>query len=172
LRDKSRWNDMTDTLDTSPRSAEARMAALGLTLPPPRPPIGSFAPVVTHGDLCFLSGQGPVGPDGVRHTGRIGETSTVEEVRAHARLTTVNLLSALRNELGSLDRVRQVVRMFGMVNAIDTFSTPGAVIADAVDLLIDVFGEEIGRPSGSAVGMGSLPNDITVEIELIVAIDQ
>ena len=163
---------MTDSLYTSPHGAEARIKALGLALPPPRPPIGSFAPAVSHGGLCFLSGQGPVRPDGFRYVGCVGEGRKGGEARDHARLTTLNLLSALRGEIRSLDRVRRIVKLFGMVNATSEFAAQDEVIAGAVELLIDIFGPQIGRPAGTAVGMGSLPNQITVEIEVVVAIDE
>lgn len=150
-------------------SAEQRLQRLGLVLPPPPPPIGRF---VTHrrvGELLFLSGQGPLGEDGRFHEGQVGATVSVSEAREHARLTGLHLLSVMRAALGSLDRVAFVVKLLGMVNAAPGFRDHPAVINGCSELFEAVFGED-GRHARSAVGMGSLPNNITVEIEAIVAI--
>jgi enamine deaminase RidA (YjgF/YER057c/UK114 family) len=150
-------------------SAELRLERLGLVLPPPPPPIGRF---VTHrrvGELLFLSGQGPLGEDGRFHEGQVGTTVSVSEAREHARLTGLHLLSVMRAALGSLDRVAFVVKLLGMVNAAPGFRDHPAVINGCSELFEAVFGED-GRHARSAVGMGSLPNNITVEIEAIVAV--
>jgi len=151
--------------------AEARLAMLGLILPPPRPPVGNFTPAVRCGRLCFLSGQGPVDTEGVRRTGLVGGGASIAEARDHARLTMLNLLSALREEIGSLDSVARIVRLFGMINATEMFDRHPEVIGGATDLLCDVFGTDMGRGAGVAVGLGSLPSGITVEIEMVVAVD-
>lgn len=151
--------------------AEARMTMLGLSLAPPRPPVGTFAPAVRHGRLCFLSGQGPVDAAGVRRTGLVGGDVSVTEARDHARLTMLNLLSAIRAEIGSLDRITRIIRLFGMVNAAAPFDGHAEVISGATEILCDVFGPDAGRGAGVAVGLGSLPSGITVEIEMVVAVD-
>lgn len=154
----------------SPR-AEARLTELGIVLPPARPPVGNFTPAVRHGRLCFLSGQGPVTSDGARHTGSVGVTVDIAEARDHARLTTLNLLSALRAEVGSLDRVVRIVKLFGMINASELPDGHDEVMAGAAQLLVEIFGPETGRGAGTVLGLSSLPSGITVEIELVVAID-
>lgn len=146
-----------------------RLAALGITLPPPPPPIANFVTHVQEGTLLFLSGQGPREVDGHLHTGRVGEDVSVEDAYQHARLTGINLLSVLHAALGDLRRVRRVVKLLGMVNAVPDFGKHPAVINGCSDLFVSVFGEA-GHHARSAVGFGSLPDRITVEIEAVVAI--
>jgi enamine deaminase RidA (YjgF/YER057c/UK114 family) len=153
--------------DTAP--PEARLARLGLILPPPPRPVANFVTHVRQGDLLFLSGQGPVGPDGRASTGRVGAGISVEQAYADARLTGLNLIAVMRAALGDLGRVARVVKLFGMVNAAPDFTRHPAVIDGASDLMLAVFGEA-GRHARSAVGMGSLPGGITVEIEAVVAV--
>ena len=154
--------------DGAPYTALCR---LGLSLPPARPPVANFVPAVIEGDLVYLSGQGPIGPQGLVHRGKVGAELSVKEGYAAARLTTLNLLSALEDAVGSLTRVRKVIKVLGMVNATPEFSAHPMVINGCSDLLIEVFGPEIGGHARSAVGMGSLPGQIAVEIEMIVAIN-
>jgi enamine deaminase RidA (YjgF/YER057c/UK114 family) len=149
--------------------AEARLARLGLTLPPPPPPIARFLTHRRAGDLLFLSGQGPLRPDGVFCEGQVGTSVSVAEAYEHARLTGLNLLAVMRAALGSLDHVGFVVKLLGMVNAAPGFRDHPAVINGCSELFEAVFGED-GRHARSAVGMGSLPNNISVEIEAIVAV--
>ncbi|MGA0602837.1 RidA family protein [Caulobacter sp. KR2-114] len=156
--------------DQGAASAYDRLKALGLVLPPPPRPVANFLPAVREGNLVFLSGQGPVEPGGVRHVGKVGSEVTLEAAYQHARITGLNLLAVLEAELGSLSAVRRVVKLLGMVNADPGFSAHPQVINGCSDLMIAVFGEEIGRHARSAVGMGSLPGQITVEIEMIVAV--
>ncbi len=148
---------------------EARLRALGLTLPPPPPPIARFVPYRRVGELLFLSGQGPLRPEGGYHEGKVGDTVSVAEAYQHARLTGLNLLSVMRAALGSLDRVAFIVKLLGMVNAAPGFRDHPAVIDGCSELFDAVFGES-GRHARSAVGMASLPNGISVEIEAIVAV--
>jgi len=147
-----------------------RLTALGLTLPPPRPPVANFRPAVVEGDLVFLSGQGPVDATGIVFKGKVGTDLTLEDGYKAARLTTLNLLSALEVAVGSLERVRRIVKVLGMVNAAPDFTAHPPVINGCSDFLIEVFGEAIGAHARSAVGMGSLPGQIAVEIEMIVAV--
>jgi enamine deaminase RidA (YjgF/YER057c/UK114 family) len=147
-----------------------RLAQLGLTLPPPPKPVATYVPFVIEGNMLYLSGQGPLEADGRIHTGKVGADVTVEEAYAHARATGLNMLAILHDALGDLGRVRRVVKILGMVNALPTFGDHPKVINGCSDLMVAVFGEA-GRHARSAVGLGSLPNNIMVEIEAIVAID-
>jgi len=152
------------------RTPEDRLRELGILLPRPPKPIANFVPYVQEGDLLFLSGQGPIEPGGFRHTGKVGDTVTTQEAYEHARITGINLLAVLQDALGSLNRVRRIVKLLGMVNAAPDFSEHPRVINGCSDLLVSVFGDSIGRHARSAVGMNSLPGQITVELELIVAV--
>lgn len=158
---------MSANLPTGPYE---RLSALGIVLPESPLPVANFVPAVRAGNLLFLSGQGPVSPGGVRHVGKVGATVSVDEAYQHARLTTVNLLAVMHEALGSLSRVTRIVKVLGMVNATTEFVEHPRVINGCSDLLVGVFGDEIGRHARSAVGMGSLPGQITVEIELIAAV--
>ena len=154
----------------TPAGPYERLSALGIVLPESPLPVANFVPAVRTGNLLFLSGQGPVTPGGVRHAGKVGATVSVDEAYQHARLTTVNLLAVMHEALGSLARVTRIVKVLGMVNATTEFVEHPRVINGCSDLLVGVFGDEIGRHARSAVGMGSLPGQITVEIELIAAV--
>ncbi|MEQ4598263.1 MAG: RidA family protein [Methylobacteriaceae bacterium] len=147
-----------------------RLATLGIVLPPAPPPIANFVTHVIEGRILYLSGQGPREADGTLHTGKVGSQVSVAEAYAHARLTGINLLSVMQDALGDLGRVRRVVKLLGMVNADADFDDHPSIINGCSDLMISVFGEA-GRHARSAVGFGSLPGRITVEIEAIVAID-
>lgn len=147
-----------------------RLEALGIVLPPPPPPVANFVTHVQEGSLLFLSGQGPTEPDGSQHTGKVGADVSAEVAYRHARLTGINLIAVMQAALGDLSRVRRVVKLLGMVNADPEFAEHPAVINGCSDLLIDVFGER-GVHARSAVGFGSLPGRITVEIEAVIAIE-
>ncbi|WP_158969290.1 RidA family protein [Chachezhania sediminis] len=147
-----------------------RLSALGLVLPPLRTPAGHFAFARRHGDLLFLSGQGPGTPDMASPTGRVGADVSVEDAYGHARLVTLNLLAAAAAELGSIDRISCIIKVLGFVNAVPDFDRHPAVINGCSDLLLEIFGPDAGRHARSAIGAGSLPGQITVEIEMIVAI--
>ncbi|OWO95679.1 hypothetical protein B5E41_07590 [Rhizobium esperanzae] len=146
-----------------------RLAALGIKLPPPPPPIANFVTHVVEGNMLYLSGQGPREADGFLHAGKVGANIGVEEAYRHARLTGINLLAVMHDALGDLSRVRRVVKLLGMVNAVPEFEDHPSVINGCSDLLIAVFGAA-GEHARSAVGFGSLPGNITVEIEAIVAL--
>ena len=158
---------MTIHLQASPLD---RLAALGLTLPPPPAPVADYVPYAIHGDLLYLSGQGPRQHDGELRIGKVGRDVDVVRARADAELTGLNLLAVAQAALGDLGRVKRVVKLFGMVNAVPEFGDHPKVIDGCSSLLIAVFGEA-GRHARSAVGHGSLPDGITVEIEAIFAID-
>jgi enamine deaminase RidA (YjgF/YER057c/UK114 family) len=147
-----------------------RLSALGIVLPKAPAPIANFVTHVIEGKLLFLSGQGPTEADGTLYAGKVGGGVSVDEAYAHARLTGINLIAVMQAALGDLGRVRRVVKLLGMVNATPEFSDHPAVINGCSDLMNEVFGER-GVHARSAVGFGSLPNQITVEIEAIVAFD-
>lgn len=150
-------------------SAEQRLMQLNIELPPLPKPIGNYAPYRIGGGLLFLSGVGPRLADGGIKTGKVGAEVGVEEAYRDARLCGLNLLANMRAALGSLDRVDGVLKVLGMVNAVPQFVDHPKVIDGCTDLFVEVFGEA-GRPARSAVGMGSLPRNITVEIEGVVLI--
>jgi enamine deaminase RidA (YjgF/YER057c/UK114 family) len=151
--------------------AEANLEALGIELPTPMPPPGiNFELAVQTGNLLFLSGGGPRKPDGSFVTGKLGQDLTIEQGYEAARLTAITQLGVLKATLGDLGRVKRIVKLFGMVDATPAFTEHPAVINGASDLLVEVFGD-CGRHARSAVGMGSLPFGIPVEIEMIVEID-
>ena len=155
-----------DQID-SPKTPETRLKALGIMLPLAAPtPIGSFCNVRESKGWLYVSGQGPVAADGTLMCGKVGDDVTAEEAREHAALTAVNILAALQNHLGSLDRVGGVVKLLGLVNATPDFARHPFVIDGASDLLSAVFGA-CGTHARSAFGVVSLPNQITVEIEAI-----
>jgi len=149
---------------------DRRLRELGIELPDTLPPGGNYVPAMVAGDLVFLSGMGPVRPDGSLVSGKVGEGGLDPAgAREAARLAGLQLLAALRAELGDLGRVRQVVKLLGMVNCRPGFNRTPAVIDGCSDLLVDVFGDA-GRGARSAVGMAELPFDIAVEVEAVVRV--
>ena len=151
-------------------SAEKRLRELGIQLPPVTPPVANYVNAVRAGNLLFLAGKGGrAGADGKRPQGKIGREYTVEQGYQQARDTGIELLSVMRHELGNLDRVKRVVKVLGMVNAVPEFQDHPKVINGCSDLFVEVFGDR-GRHARSAVGMGSLPMQIPVEIECIVEV--
>jgi len=150
-------------------SVEARLKQLGLVLPDVPSPVANYVPFRLAGNLLFLSGQGPRDEKGSMLTGKVGAEVTVEEAYRRARLIGLQLLSATQKALGSLDRVEAVLKVLGMVNAVPDFKDHPKVINGCSDLFVEVLGDA-GRHARSAVGMGSLPNQISVEIEAILAV--
>ena len=144
---------------------EQRLQELKLTLPPIGTPMGNYIPARRAGDLLFLSGRGP-GPV----AGKVGETITLEQAYQHARAVGLSLIAVMKQELGDLDRVKAILKVLGMVNAVPSFGDHPKVINGCSDLFVEVFGEA-GRHARSAVGMGSLPSQIPVEIEAIVLVE-
>lgn len=143
---------------------EERLRELDITLPPIPDPAGNYVHAVLSGNLLFLSGKGPRGS-----RGKVGDTVSVEQAYSHAREVGLTLIAVMRQELGTLDRVARVVKVLGMVNATPEFGEQPKVINGCSDLFVEVFGER-GRHARSAVGTGSLPSQITVEIECIVEV--
>jgi len=152
---------------TSPTPYQ-RLSALGLTLPGVPPPVGRFVTFVEQGPLLFLSGQGPRQADGQMMSGKVGRDVSVAAAYEHARLTGLNLLSVIDAALGDLARVSRIVKLLGFVNAVPEFADHPAVINGCSDLFCDVFGD-IGSHARSAIGVGSLPGNISVEVEAVVA---
>ncbi|MGO4665950.1 RidA family protein [Bosea sp. 2KB_26] len=149
-------------------SAEARLKELGLTLPNVATPVANYVRFKRAGDIVYLSGQGPRRADGSYPTGKVGANVTVEEAYEHAKQTGLGLLAAMQEAAGSLDKV-EVIKLLGMVNAVPDFAEQPKVINGCSDLFVAVLGEN-GRHARSAVGMGSLPNNMTVEIEVIIRV--
>ncbi|HNP21133.1 MAG TPA: RidA family protein [Panacibacter sp.] len=150
---------------------EARIKELGIQLITPRPPVANYLKAVQVGNMVYLSGHGPDKPDGSLVTGKVGKDVTVDQAIDAARLTGISLLSTLKAQIGDLNKVKRIVRVFGMVNAVDTFTQHPKVINGCSDLMVQVFGEN-GKHARCAVGMGSLPMNISVEIEMIVELKQ
>lgn len=146
-----------------------RLAALGLALPPVLPPAGNYVGCVLESGLLHVGGHGPVAGSEVI-TGKVGDTVDLDTGVEAARMTALSILATMRAELGDLDRVRRIVKVFGMVNVAPGFNRTPQVIDGCSDLLVDVFGDA-GRHTRSAVGLAELPFDIAVEIELIAAVD-
>ena len=150
-------------------TADQKLAALGLVLPPPAKPAGTYVPFRLAGNLLFLSGVGPMRIEGGMVTGKVGADVLLEQAREAAKLCGLSLLANMVAALGSLDRVDTVLKVLGMVNAVPDFTRHPAVIDGCTDLFVAVFGES-GRPARSAVGMASLPFNISVEVEAIALV--
>ncbi len=148
---------------------EEKLASLGLELPHAPVPVANYVPYRFAGSLLYLSGQGPKRADGTYRPGRLGRDMTVEDAYQEARLTGLNLLAVARQALGTLDRIEAVVKLLGMVNAEPDFADHPKVINGCSDLRVEVLGEA-GRHARAAVGMGSLPNRMAVEIEAILLV--
>ncbi len=144
---------------------EQRLAELGIELPPAPTPVATYVPTVRVDNLLYVSGTGPQLPEGGYVQGKVGGGLSIEEANRAARDVGLNVLSAVRDALGSLDRVVRVVKVHGMVNAVPDFTEQPQVVNGFSDLMVEVFGEEAGKGARSAVGMGSLPFNIPVEIE-------
>ena len=150
-----------------PVSVEVKIAELELQLPPAPKPGGVYRPVLLQGNLAYVSGHGPVLEDGSYIIGRVGTDLDTVTAKNAARQTGLAILASLKGHLGSLDRVKQLVKSFGMVNATQDFTEHPQVINGYSELMVEVFGPENGVGTRSAVGMGSLPNNIAVEIEAV-----
>tara|TARA_R110002049_G_scaffold288432_1_gene470971 strand:- start:167 stop:679 length:513 start_codon:yes stop_codon:yes gene_type:complete len=148
-------------------SAEAKIQELNLELPPAPPKGGVYKPVVVVNDLAYVSGHGPYLPNGSYITGKVGHELTLEEGNQAARQTGLALMATLKAELGSLDRVKRVIKLLGMVNSTDEFASQPQVINGCSELFAEIWGEDAGIGARSAVGLISLPGHIAVEIEAI-----
>ena len=150
---------------------EARLAEMGIELPPAAHPKGLYRPLVVAGNLAHTSGHLPMAADGLLVAGRLGAALDEQAGCAAARLTGLSILATLRNELGSLDRVRRVVKVFGLVNSTPDFTGQPAVINGCSELFAEVFGREAGIGARSAVGAASLPLGAAVEIEAVFEVE-
>lgn len=149
---------------------EAKLEALGLTLPPVSAPIGSYVTCKRQGDLLYLSGAGPIVQGEVLYKGKVGAEITPDVGYEAAKVSALNLIAALKAELGDLSKVKSIVKLLGLVACADGFYGQPGVINGASDLLFEVFGEK-GRHARSAIGVFSLPMNIPVEIEMIVEVE-
>ena len=148
-------------------SADARLAELKHELPPAPKPMGVYKPIVVVGNMAYLSGHGPLRPDGKLITGRLGLDMDVEAGFEAAQVTGLCMLSTLQSHLGSLDKVKRLVKVLGLVRSTDGFDQQPAVINGCSELFRDVFGEDNGVAARSALGTNALPGGIAVEIEAI-----
>lgn len=149
---------MPDRIDT-------RLAELGIELPPVFKPVGTYLGCKAVGDMLYVGGHGPTSASGIIR-GKVGGDVTIEHAKEAAKVTALAMLATVKAELGSLDRIRQIVKVFGMVNCAPGFNRTPEVIDGCSDVLVAIFGDA-GRHTRSAVGMAELPFDIAVEIEMI-----
>ena len=148
---------------------EERIKELGIELTKPGPPIANYVNAVRTGNLVFMAGKGPRNADGTSITGKVDTEKTIEEGYAAARLTAIQQLAALKEEIGDLNNVVRIVKVLGMVNSTAEFTDQPKVINGFSDLMVEVFGDR-GKHARAAVGMVSLPSGITCEIEMIVEV--
>jgi enamine deaminase RidA (YjgF/YER057c/UK114 family) len=148
---------------------EERLKELGIELPTPTTPMGSYVNAVRTGNLMYMAGKGPGLPGKPLPVGKVGRDFSIEQAKGFARDTGLSILAAMKAELGDLDRVVRIVKVLGMVNATSEYGSQPEVINGCSDLFVEVFGDA-GRHARSAVGMGSLPRGIPVEIEVIVEV--
>src|SRR5688572_16051693 len=163
----------TPALAQSARSGETpeqKIAALGLTLPPTSNPVANYVPAVRTGNLVFLAGHVSRGPDGKVITGKVPRDLSEKDANAAAKHTALALLATLKKEIGDLSKVKRIVRVSGYVNAMPDFSAHSQVMNGCSDLLVAVFGEK-GKHARAALGMGSLPLNCAVEIDMIVEVE-
>jgi enamine deaminase RidA (YjgF/YER057c/UK114 family) len=154
---------------SSPYDPEARLRELKITLPDPGKPVANYVHTVRSGNLVFLAGHGPC-PLQDKHKGKVPRDRSIEEAHASARDTAICMLGSLRKQIGDLRKVKRIVKVLGMVNSTEDFHQQPQVINGCSDLLVSVFGER-GRHARSAVGMASLPVNLSVEIEMIVEVE-
>jgi enamine deaminase RidA (YjgF/YER057c/UK114 family) len=150
-----------------PSKPETRIQELHLTLPKPPKPVAKYKPAVLVGNMLYVSGHGPLKADGTTIEGRVGAPFTTEQGKEAARVVGLAILSTVRNTLGTLDKVKRLVKTLGMVNCTPEFKQHPHVINGFSELMAEVFGEDNGVGARSAVGMGSLPGNIPVEVECI-----
>ncbi len=168
-------NESTPATAQSQQSGEridydARLTELGITLKEPSSPVANYVNAVQVGNLMFLAGKGPERPEGGLVTGKVGVDLTVEDGYEAARLTAIAQLSVMKAQLGDLNRVKRIVKVVGMVNCDPSFGDQPEVINGFSDLMVEVFGER-GKHARAAVGMGSLPRNIAVEIDVVIEVE-
>jgi enamine deaminase RidA (YjgF/YER057c/UK114 family) len=160
----------TAKAQASEPDVEAKLKELGITLPEAGAPVANYVNAVRTGNLVFMAGKGPKDAEGNYITGQVGNELTVEQGYEAARLTGIQQLAALKAEIGDLNKVKRIVKVTGMVNAVPGFTNQPEVINGFSDFMVEVFGEK-GKHARAAVGMGSLPRNIAVEIEMIVEVE-
>jgi enamine deaminase RidA (YjgF/YER057c/UK114 family) len=165
--DEAATTIMPEAQNTDGVDAEQRIKDLGIELIMPKPPTANYLKAKTMGNVVYLAGHGPDRPDGTQVTGKLGSEIELEEGIAAARYTGISLISSLKAEIGDLNRVKNIVRAKGMVNADPSFTQHSQVVNGFSDLMVEVFGEK-GKHARAAIGMSSLPSNISVEIEMIV----
>src|SRR6187200_2176388 len=153
------------------QDAEKKLKEKGIVLTPPASPVANYVDAVRVGNLLYLSGRGPQKPDGAFITGKLGKDFTIEQGYEAARLVAMNHLAVLKKELGSLNKVKRIVKVLGMVNCTDDFKDQPKVVNGYSDLMVEIFGEK-GKHARSAVGMAALPFGIPVEVEAIYEISK
>lgn len=153
------------------KDPETQLKELGIQLIKPVTPVANFLKAVRVGNMVYLSGHGPDKPEGGYITGKVGSDLSIEQAKEAARVTGISLLSTLKATIGDLNKVKRIVKVFGMVNAVPIFEQHPQVINGFSDLMVQVFGEN-GKHARSAVGMSSLPFNIAVEIEMIVELKE
>jgi len=157
-------------ITTIAQDAEARLKEKGIVLNAPGKPVANYVNAVRVGNLLYLAGKGPTKPDGSNITGKVGKDLTIEQGYEAARLTAINHLAVLKAELGSLNKVKRIIKVLGMVNCTEDFKDQPKVINGYSDLMVEIFGDK-GKHARSAVGMYALPLNIAVEVEVIVEIE-
>ena len=158
------------TIATIAQDAETRLKEKGIILTTPGKPVANYVNAVRVGNLLYLAGKGPTKPDGSNITGKVGKDLTIEQGYEAARLTAMNHLAVLKAELGSLNKVKRIIKVLGMVNCTEDFKDQPKVVNGYSDLMVEIFGDK-GKHARSAVGMYALPSNIAVEVEVIVEIE-
>lgn len=149
---------------------ETRLANLNITLPTTGKPVANFVPCVQSGNRLYISGQVPMLNGEFRHVGKVGREISLEEAKSAARLCGLNAIAQARNFLGDLDRVTRICMVQGFVNGMPDFTEHPIVLNGASDLFVEVFGDTIGRHARFAVGAGSLPFDVAVEVAVVMEV--
>ncbi len=160
----------TEASQQSRPDVEQRLKELGVELRKPSPPTANFVRAVRTGNLVFLAGHGPGKPEGGLVTGKVGADLNLDQAKEVARFSAISLFSSLKAEIGDLNKVKRIVKVLGMVNAVPDFTQHSQVINGCSDFLVSVFGQR-GKHARAAVGMGSLPRNMAVEIEMIVEVE-
>ena len=153
------------------QDAETNLKEKGIVLTPPSSPVANYVNAVRVGNLLYLAGKGPQKADNTYITGKVGKDLTIEQGYEAARLTAISHLAVIKTELGSLNKVKRVVKVFGMVNCTEDFKDQPKVINGYSDLMVGIFGEK-GKHARSAVGMYALPFNMAVEVEVIVEVEE
>jgi len=153
------------------QDAETKIKEKGIVLVSPSSPVANYVNVVRVGNILYLAGKGPLKPDNTYITGKVGKDLTIEQGYEAARLAAIAHLAVIKNELGSLNKVKRIVKVLGMVNCTEDFKDQPKVINGYSDLMVEIFGDK-GKHARSAVGMAALPFNMAVEVEVIVEVEE